>query len=495
MRAAAIIPACLAALALLVGGCGGGSSAGGVASGAEITPASTAVFISIRTDFEGDGWEDARRHAQKFPAVGRAFADLAEELEGEGIDFERDVRPTLGPELDIAVVAAEAGGEDAIVALTQPADEAKLDALVAKADDLAYEMVDGWAVIAKKRSAIDAFQAAAEDGSLAETDAWEQATGGLPDEALVAGYMNGSALTRDLGTDAPDGHGFGAALRALVPDGGFPSVGFAAYAEDEGIRVHAASTMEAQEFEDYEASLPAEVPAGALAFVSWNDAAEHLRDALRRAGDADPEVDRYVAQAELALGLSLERDLLPLLAGEGALVLYPIEAPQSRGSGMGWSGHPSVALVLEVEDEEKAVATIDRAVERASGFLSSIERTQDVDLEGVRARSVSLEGLDLRYAAFDGKLVIATGRDAIAGIAAGEEKLADDATFTAARAAAGAPDETAGFAFVDFAAAAAAFAPDAPAAADRNLDPLGPLFVYGTSDDDELVVEGFIAIE
>ena len=494
MRVAALLAVYLAALGVLVGACGGGSAAAGLGAGAEIAPASTAVFVSIRTDFDEEGWQLAREHAAKFPAVEGALADLHRELEDEGLDFERDVRPALGPELALAVqdVEAKDGG---FVALTQPSDEAELEELVAKADHLTYKMVeDGWALLAASKGAIAKFEAAAEDASLAESDGWEQATDGLPDDALVAGYVNGSALTREIDMDASDADGFGAVLGAFLPGGRVPSVGFAVSAEDEGVRVDAASTMDGEGFEEYEASLPGEVPAGALAFVSWQDAAEHLRGALRRAGDADPEIDRYIAQAELGLGISLERDVLPLLEGEGALVVYPPEAAGGE-AGAGWPGGPTAALVLEVEDEEEAVATLDRIVDRASELLGSIERTEDVEVEGVPARSVSLEGFDLLYAAFDGKLVVSTSSEAIAGIAGDGDKLGDEEAFTGAREAAEAPDETAGFAFVDLNAVAEAYPSDAPADFGRNLEPLDSLFVFGVAEDDEVAVEGFLDLE
>ena len=493
MRVATIFPAYLAGLALLVGACGGASD--GVGSGAEVAPSSTAVFISIRTDFDGDGWEVARGHAAKFPAVGDALEELARELGDEGLDFERDVRPALGPELAIAVVDPDAPGDDGLVALTQPPDEEKLDALVAESDDLVYEMVDDWAVIAKSADAIEAFAKAAEDATLDESDGWEQATDGLPDDALVTGYVNGAALTEGIGLDESGSGGFGGVLDAVVPGGRFPSVGFAASAEDDGIRFQAASTMDGEELEEYEASLPDELPAGALAVVSWNDAAGYLRGALRRAGDADPEFDRYVAQAELALGLSLEREIFPLLEGEGALAVYPFEAPEEGETDVGWSGNPNVALVLEVEDEEQALTTLDRVVERASELLGSIEETGDVDVDGITAHSVSLEGFDLLYAAFDGKLVVATNRDAIAGFVADGERLADATAFEEARSAADAPEETAGFAFVDIEAVADAFLAEAPPEIAENLDPLSAVFVYGTADDGEVAVDAFLGIE
>jgi hypothetical protein len=478
--------------ALAAGACGGDGGGDGVGAGAEIAPASSAVFVSVANDPNGEQWQTAEELVGRFPSGRDAVAEFVEGLEEEGLDFERDVRPALGPEVDLVVldIASAERGEGTVV-LTQPPDEAKLEALVAKGDDVAYEMVDDWAVIAEDAAAIAAFEEARGDESLAETEAWRDATDDLPDDALVRGFVSGAALTS---AAAAEGGGAGT---SFLPGGGVASVGFAVRAEDEGVRLDAATpTPEEDAAEPYEASFPDELPAGALAYVSWSDAAERIRQGLRQAGDQNAEIDRYVAQAELALGVSLERDVLPLLEGEGALAVYASESEAATSGELPFASSAGVVLALAVEDDEQALATVDRIVERASALLGAIERTEDTEIAGAAVRTVSFEGGELLYAAFDGKLVLATAREPLEAVLANDgDALSDDAAYAEARDGADTPDETVGFAYVNVDAIVAAYAAGAPPDVRENLDPLGTLFVHASREDDETATEGFLAID
>ena len=62
------------------------------------------------------------------------------------------------------------------------------------------------------------------------------------------------------------------------------------------------------------------------------------------------------------LGLSLEEDVLPLLAQEVAVALY---APED-------STDPAVVAAAQVEDATQALETVDRIVERAGLLVSSL---------------------------------------------------------------------------------------------------------------------------
>lgn len=487
MLTARLAPALLVAAVLVAGGCGGEAGGEGVGAGAEIAPASSDVFVSLANEPDGEQWQTAEQLLGRFPGGRDAIRELLAELEEKGIDFERDVRPALGPEVDVVVldVTRAKDGEGTVV-LTQPADEAKLESLVEKGDEVAYEMVDEWAVIAASADVIARFKEARSDESLADTDVWKDATDGLPDDALVRGFVNGSALTRAAAAEA-DGAG------TFLSSAGVGSVGFAVRAEDEGVSIDAAMRTQGEDAsEPYEASLPDELPAGALAYVSWSDAAERLRQTLRQAGDENAEFDRYVAQAELALGLSLERDVLPLLEGEGGLAVYASESDLAAAG----RGRPAVVLALEVEDEQRALDTVDRVVERASAFLGSVERTDDTEIGGVAVRTVSLDGGELLYAAFDGKLVLTSASGPLeAMLGDGGDALADDAAYAEARDAAGVPDETVGFAYANVDAIVEGLAVEAPADVRENLEPLGAVFVHGSRDDEETAVEGFLGID
>src|SRR5204862_6761321 len=83
------------------GGGGGGKSSGALPGGASVVPASAPVFISINSDFSSDQWSKATTLAKRFPGLPDLLANLEGQLKQENVSFERDVKPALGPEVDV----------------------------------------------------------------------------------------------------------------------------------------------------------------------------------------------------------------------------------------------------------------------------------------------------------------------------------------------------------------------------------------------------------
>ena len=76
-----------------------------------------------------------------------------------------DVKPALGPELDVVVLPAAANGSPSSSGSTQPDDGAKLDALLAEArrkprEDVRHRQVGGWTAVADSQAALDAVSGA-----------------------------------------------------------------------------------------------------------------------------------------------------------------------------------------------------------------------------------------------------------------------------------------------------------------------------------------------
>jgi hypothetical protein len=488
-----LIGACAAAV-VLASGCGG-DGGGAETEGADRVPASADLFAAINTDFEGEQWQTASDLLEKFPGGDLAVQSFLDSAEEDDVDFERDIKPAIGPELDIVIVEFPTGGaEPDVVALTQPRDREKFDALMEKGDEPAvYEIVDDWAVIAETQEAIDRFQQAAEEDTLGGSDAFEAAMDDLPDDALAKVYVNVRALSEIADTEAQVQT---EELQECAPGGQASAFGAAVRAEQEGVRFDAAApTAGGEGFPTYAADLPEEVPSGALAYFSFNNLADPIRDFLRCAGERNEDVDRGVAQLELALGVSLEEDILPLLENEGAITVY-------RG-GQG-EQIPAVSLVLEVENETEALETLDRLAGRADQFIGGVD-VSETEVDGVTAKRVTLPDGDfsLLYAVFDGKLVVTTAEAGIAALRADGEKLADDDVYEQALDAADAPDETTGFAYanlqasVDYVLAlidASGDQPPPPQIRD-NLEPLQSFLLYGSSADDEVKVAGAVRVE
>lgn len=481
------------ALALSAAACGGGAEAGAGGQAAAVVPAGAALYVSGNTDFEGDQWQTAADLVRKFPDGEKALAQALSEFESEeNVDFEQDVKPALGPEVAFVVLDFPTDGSDpAVVALTQPDDEQKLQALLEKGSDpTVSEQVEGWTVVSDRQSSIDRFKEMRSDGALADSDDFGEAMDGLEGDSLVSLYVNGEALDR-AARSAPSFEE--EQLDTLLPGGEIPSIGAVARAEDDGARIDGqaffAADVEGSAFASpsFEAKLPDEVPAGVLAYISFNNLEKQFstfRDALAA---ADPAFESQLGQAEGALGVSLEEDLAPLFAGEGALYF--------RQGGL----IPEITLVTTVEDEQKALATVDDLVAGLGSFIP-VSEPRKVDIEGVEAREVPIQPpFALYYATFDGKLVITSARSGISDLRGDHDRFADEEGFAQAKDRAGLPDETTGFAYVNLEEVVPlvlGFAGgEVPPEVGANTDPLRSLVAWGTADGRKATFSLFVGIE
>ena len=490
MRLRALAVALVTGLAVFAAGCGGGGNGASSAAGADVAPASVPVFISVNTDFEGDQITTFRTLLDKFPGSDGLLRMALAELEQEDVDFEQDVKPALGAELDIVLLDLGQGGEapdPEAVALLQPDDPAKLDALLEKDTDgtpIVKEDVDGWTVLAENQASIDRFKEMRSSGTLADSGRFADAMEGLPDDALARAYVNADSIVKSYqATGAPLS---AQAFDQLFPNG-VPSVGGTVSAEEGGLRLQATGKT-TQPTDTFEASLPDELPAGAIAYVGFNNLAKGVREGLKSAGEANDQFDQQLGQIELALGLSLDRDVLPLFEQEGAIALYPA----ASGSGV-----PGIQLVMEVDDPDQAIQTIDRVLARAAQFSPGIPTPESIDIGGVKAKAVGYQGTTIIYAGFDGKLVITNAADTIEAMQGSGEKLSDDQTYTSARENAGVPGETNGILYVNLNSAfeLVEAQEEQPPQVQENVEPLDSFLLYSTADDGRVTVSGFLAIQ
>lgn len=488
VRLRALAVTLVTGLAVVAAGCGGSSSS---EAGAEVAPASAPVFISVNTDFEGDQIATFRTLLDKFPGSDGLLRMALAELEQDDVDFEQDVKPALGPELDIVVLELGQGADapdPEVVALLQPGDPAKLDALLEKdtgGTPTVKEEVDGWTVLADSQASIDRFkEMRSSGGTLSDSGGFADAMEGLPDDALARAYVNTDAIVDAYRVAEPVG---GAqAFDQLFPNG-VPSAGATVSAEEGGLRFQATGKT-TQPTDTFEASLPDELPAGALAYVGFDNLAKGVRESLNSAGEANQQFDQQLGQIELVLGLSLDRDVLPLFEQEGAIAVYP------AASG---SDTPSIQLVMRVDDPEQAVGTIDKLLARAAQFAPGIPTPQSIDIGGVKAKTVEYEGTTIIYAGFDGKLVITNAADTIEAMQGGGEKLSDDETYSSARESTDVPGETSGILYVNLNTAldlAQSLTRQSPQV-QENVEPLDSFLLYSTADDDRVTVSGFLAIQ
>src|SRR5215218_9358144 len=89
----------LATLALAVAGCGGDGGASGVSSesGAHLVRSGVLAFVSIDSDLGSGQWQQVDTLSKKFPGRSKAIAQLKQSISSEGVDYDQDVKPALGP--------------------------------------------------------------------------------------------------------------------------------------------------------------------------------------------------------------------------------------------------------------------------------------------------------------------------------------------------------------------------------------------------------------
>jgi hypothetical protein len=489
MRMRLAVAAPLAALALLAGGCGGGTSSNGSASGSEagatVVPASAVAYVSVNSDLGSDQWKQVDALSKKFPGRAKALAKFQKELAKQNLDFQKDVKPALGPEIDLAWLDFADGGKN-VVFLTQPKDDAKFDALVAKANasdpsnKIYTEKVGDWTAGAPSQATLDRLKSAQNGAKLSDDDSFKDAVADLPDESLVKVYVNGGAVRRAVEEGIAPTVRQSGILGKAIPNIGWLSA--SASADSNGVGFQAGAKSKNGMGKSFKSELVDRLPAGALADLSFNDLSSNLRRVLNQFGGA---FDAQKAQLEQALGIS-EDDLLKLLSNEGALAVYPT----ARGERF-----PSFELLLKVNDEAKARQLLDRLSKLAPMAGATVK---PATIGGVAAHELFVGGgISVYYGVFDGVLGVSNSRSALAGLGSGGVKLSSDPVFTDARSAAKAPDSTTGFAYVNLPGVFKEIFKYLGASAETraNLAPLRSFFAYSSRKDDVTHLNGFLEIK
>lgn len=473
----------------LFSGCGSDGASG--PAGASVAPASSALFLSVATDFRSEDWDKAEELVEEFPDGERAVAFLLGELGIGDVDFRGDIEPALGPETD--VVGLDLAGEGEFVGLTQPEDPEKLQDVLRRLDEgLLTRRIEDWTVISNSEAVLDRFERERANGTLAGSTDYQETLAEIESGGLVQLYLNGARLGE---TIQQEENLPGGALGALFPGDRIPSLALALEPESGGVRLTGAASLAGEEGgivpENFEAELPEHVPAGVLLYVGTSGLEgplSALRDFLAQ---AQPGFDRDLARLEAIINVSLDEDVFPLFAGESALYVR--------------AGFliPEVTLVTEVDDENQALGTVEQLV-TAAVRRGIFEPPRQLDVDGVPVVEMGLTGapVSLFYAAFDGRLVLTTSQSGITGLREEDDRLGDDSDFREALEQADVPEETNGFAYVNLHDAvpyvlgfAEQGGASVPAEVPANLEPLQRLVVYGAKDGRTLRFAGFLAVD
>ena len=461
-----LVAALGAAVALTAAGCGGGSQAGaGSALGgaASIAPADSVALVAVDTDLGSGQWQAVNGLLAKFPAHDSLVTQLRQAFEKSSkLSWANDVKPGLGAELDVVVLPAAAGGKPETVALVQPGDQAKLDALVAKLSatggtKILSKSIGGWTALSASRAALDAVAGAT--SHLAADGVYQEATGKLAGDALVRAYANGAEakqLLDALGKSAPAG------AKSTVVWGSADVVAASGGLKVDGyVRTQGATATEAP----YSSALVDKIPAGALFVADFQ---------------AHHDTGVQTPPATSSLPSQLQGLLAPLakvgssLGGETALYVSP-------GLPV-----PSVTLVTHAADPQATVDALDQALAGLGSAVSGSSSSSGSGSGGLDLGSI-LSAIHLSHEVVGGDLVVSTSPQAIADFKGAGSKLSGDGTFKEAKSASAMPSETTGFLYANLKDAVPSVQALAglaglklPAPLSGDLSALRTLTAYGT---------------
>lgn len=457
--------------AVALAGCGGaGEEAGATAgSGADFVPAGAPLYVYANADRDSDQWNALEALVDKFPDGDELGRELIDTLAKEGLDYDEDLEPALGPEVVLALLSFAGDGNANALGATKPDDDARFEELLRTLNEEETEpgvsrVVDGWRIVAGNQGTLDEAQQAHEGTSLADDDTFQEAMGELPAEALLKLFVDGAAASRELGADV-----------SSLSDLAWGSV--AVTAEDDGVGFEAAGRTTGDPPEVYRATLTDAVPAGVLLAASFRTTGEQLRDL-----DANESARAALDAFELAVGVSVD-ELAELLDREAAFYIRTA------------SPIPEVTLLLA--DGEGSLGTLDRLMQQIATSTDSTVRAL-----GDREKELTYDEFAIRYGLFEDTLVVTTAAQGIAVAGEDGDKLADDSEFADAAEGAGMPDETAGFLYVNIEDAVPALlglsrvaGEPLGADTDANLRPLKSFLAYATSEGSIIRGKGFLRIE
>jgi hypothetical protein len=478
----------LAVLVFAIVGCGADEQArtGGAA---EIVPAQAPVVVAVNSDLSTAQWRQADELLRKFPGRAQLLDGIRSSMkEDSGLDYEQDVEPALGDEIDLVWLDL-AKDRSNVVGITKPKDADAFRRMMEKgnkteSDKLLYDEVDGWFVVADEQAKLDRFEQEMDGAKLADEGTYKDALAELPKDSLVSVYANGESITKALQDAFREYQGGGTSLFQLTTGQRLDFITFALTAEGDGIRLAGATRIAEKpktEPKVYSSKLIEDVPGDAIAFLTFRGDNSFVRQA-----QSSPNYRRALRQFQQLNGVRLDK-LLTIFRGEVALYVRPaILFPQFT------------LLVSEAKGASLTVNQLFKALASTKGAKPCPLTTE----HGIPVRCVDFGEIDLRAAVVDGKVVVTTGPNPVAEVRSSGTKLPDSEAYKDAVKAAGMPDETAGLLWIDLAKAVPmilgfADASDEPVPPDvrGNLEPLRSFLVWGDADGRTSSFSAFLQID
>jgi Protein of unknown function (DUF3352) len=480
------------ALAALLAGCGStakntSSTGGSTPAGASVVRAGVLAFVSADSDLGSGQWQQLDKLAQKFPGRDQAVSKLQQELTKQGVDYQQDVKPALGPEVDLAVVSGGSGALTKAVALTKPDDAGKFKALVAKLNakdssggKAVYQEAGGWYALSDSQAAItDVLKG--DRPALADDASFKEAMGKLSSDTLVKAYVDGPRLNALVSETASQGSsGFDSSSLGLDK---LKYVAASASAEDDGVRLRGASSGGPSGAGDFASELISGVPGDAFAFLDFKG--QGTTDQLKKL-KSNPQATAAIAQLQQKLGVTLDQ-LLSLVGGEVAFYAR-------QGVGI-----PELTLALAPQSTTAALATLDKVAAHLAAMSGG--KVEPGTQGGHPVKTIDLGQFQIHYGGVDGKVLITSGVSGIADYGQGDH-LPDSADFKEAQDIAGMPDSTGGFVYLDLKDAlplleglASLSGQSLPSSTTENLRPLRSFLAWSNSSGETRTFDAFLEIK
>jgi Protein of unknown function (DUF3352) len=475
---------------LLAAGCGGTTEQIG-STASSIVPASAPAFIAFDTDPSSQQWQTMMSLADKFPDKEKGVREIKKELRKDpGVEWEADVKPALGDEVDVVWLDFENDGEN-IVGLLQPKNEGKFKELVEKVnkseqdpdEKAVYEKFRGWYVISDKQELIDRFKQESDSAtkSLADDKAFKQSMDRLGEDSVLRAYVNGKFLM-----DLIRRYG-GPQVQPYINKVGtldWIATRFGATSEGIGLDAIVHGTpgslfKGAPGGGTFKPKLLGTVPKDALLYLTFHGTKGMFDGLQKNAFFNAPEYREFAKPL---------KDLGRILEGENAIYLRPGTA---RSPDVPFA-IPEVTLIST--PRANGVGILDRWVKRYAGTPPQAD-----SVGGTPVHAMASNGLGLYYANVDGKFVVTDQPSGIRSVKDGGESLSDSENFQAAKDASGLPDKTYGFLYVDISSSIPYGEKLAqqrlPADIARNVKPLRSAVEYAAAHTHELQVTFFLRIK
>lgn len=379
--ALAIIVVLVVAVIALAGG-GGEKSSPPASAAAAIVPADALVYVHLSTDANRAQTRDAAKVADGFPSWKTLRDGIVSRLQAPGCDLATKALKTAD-EAALAIFDTGSSSQANSLVLVDTGKDhpgAKQQAC----GSLSSTYVGKFLAIGQPESlnAATKLQQAGGKGSLAQAAGPKQELAALPEDRVVDGWLSADGLRRLL---APQGGLLGAA-GVLFDQATLKGAAFGLSAKGDQAKLTVKSQLDPSlkgssdaGFKPFKATLAADVPADAMAYLGVSNLAPALQRLLAAAGSSSATITQLAG--------SLDGPLLKAFPGEAAVILT--EATPA----------PILTILAHAKDEAAANKAL-------AGLPAAVRKT-------------------LSTAVWDGKVAVSTSPKGIAAVKGGGKRLTD----------------------------------------------------------------------